>query len=166
MQSAQHFYFSIATGDGPWYRYLIELLTISPIVLVLACTGLFTLPREHRACLFLLGFVVFSYALMCNVRYGMNLRYTTIWELPLAVFAAMQLLKLGAMLRPRGRVGGRRAGLCPVRLQPAPIPSLLRAPLHLRDSFLTACCARWTSSKTSKTHPGSSQSSVIRSDGP
>jgi hypothetical protein len=102
VQNAQQFYFSIATGDGPWYRYLIELLTISPIVLVLACTGLFTLPREHRACLFLLGFVVFSYALMCNVRYGMNLRYTTIWELPLAVFAAMQLFKLGSILRPRG----------------------------------------------------------------
>jgi uncharacterized membrane protein len=102
VESAQHFYFSIATGDGPWYRYLIELLTISPIVLVLACTGLFTLPREHRACLFLLGFVLFSYAIMCNVRYGMNLRYTPIWELTMVVFAALQLQKLGAILRPRG----------------------------------------------------------------
>jgi hypothetical protein len=102
VKSAQSFYFSMATGDGPWYRYLIELLTVSPIVFVLACTGLFTLPREHRACLFLLGFVLFSYLLMCNVKYGMNLRYTTIWELFFAVFAALQLQKAGALWKTRG----------------------------------------------------------------
>jgi Dolichyl-phosphate-mannose-protein mannosyltransferase len=99
---AENLAFAIATGDGPWYRYLIELLTVSPIVFVLAVSGLVSLPRENRTHLYLLGFVVFSYVIMCNVPYGMNLRYTTIWELPLSVFAATQLLKCAAFFGRRG----------------------------------------------------------------
>ena len=57
-------------------------------------TGLFTLPREHRGYRFLLSFVIASYAIMCNVKYGMNLRYTVIWLLPLSAFATAQLLAL------------------------------------------------------------------------
>jgi len=97
---AQHLPYAIMTGDGPWYRYLVELMTVSPIVFTLALTGLFTLPRERRGFAFLLAFVVVSFGIMCNVRYGMNLRYTSIWELPIAAFAAAQLL---ALARRAGR---------------------------------------------------------------
>lgn len=102
VSKAQQHPFAIATGDGPWFRYFIELMTISPIVFCLALTGLFTLPREHRGYLFLAGFVAVSFAIMCNVRYGMNLRYTAIWELPLSAFAAAAILRLA-------QAGGRRA---------------------------------------------------------
>lgn len=101
---AQNHPFSVATGDGPWYRYLIELLTLTPIVFCLAMTGLLTLPREKRGYLFLLGFVVFSYAIMCNVRYGMNLRYASIWELPLMVYAGAGVLRLAALFGRREMV--------------------------------------------------------------
>jgi len=30
----------------------------------------------------LVAFVGFSYLIMCNIRYGMNLRYASIWDLP------------------------------------------------------------------------------------
>jgi 4-amino-4-deoxy-L-arabinose transferase-like glycosyltransferase len=91
---AQDLDYAKSTGDGQWFRYLIELIIIDPIVFLLALTGLFTLPRTNRAFGFLIAFVVFSYLIMCNVRYGMNMRYTTIWALPLAAFAVAQIIKV------------------------------------------------------------------------
>ena len=36
-------------------------------------------------------FVAASYLVMCNIRYGMNLRYASIWELPLRLAAFAML---------------------------------------------------------------------------
>ena len=91
--------YAIATGDGPWHRYLLDLLTVSPVVLILAVGMAFQLraSREHdRPYLFGLVFIAASYALMCNVKYGMNLRYGTMWDLPLRVMAVGQLGLLAA----------------------------------------------------------------------
>ena len=79
--------YSIATGDGPWYRYLVDLLLASPLILLLAWGAIFRLRLAHKASLYLLGFVVATYLLMCNVRYGMNLRYTNMWDMPLRYLA-------------------------------------------------------------------------------
>ncbi len=79
--------YAIATGDGPWYRYLIDLMAISPVILILAIGGVFQLKMNDKTSLFLLFFVVGSYLLMANVRYGMNLRYTNMWDLPLRFLA-------------------------------------------------------------------------------
>ncbi len=88
-------------------------MTVSPLVFLLAvgaALGLRAAPepaagerRDDRPLLFLLGFVVASYALMCNVRYGMNLRYATIWDLPLRALAMAQVGLLAARLRPEHR---------------------------------------------------------------
>lgn len=94
VQKAQNLQYAIKTGDGPWYRYLVDLLLVSPIVLCLAIGGVFQLPKQRSVYLYLLAFVVLSYVIMCNVRYGMNLRYTTIWDLPLRAFAFGQLALL------------------------------------------------------------------------
>lgn len=88
---AEHLEYAILTGDGPWYRYLSDMLLMSPLILCLAIGGAFCVTRESRPCLYLLGFVAFSYLIMCNVRYGMNLRYATMWDLPLRVLAFAQL---------------------------------------------------------------------------
>lgn len=94
---APHLAIAISTGDGPWYRYLVDLLTLDPLVLILALSGMITLPREKPAFLFLLGFVAFSYAIMCNIPFGMNLRYTAIWTIPLCAFASAQILSLATL---------------------------------------------------------------------
>lgn len=88
---AQTLDYAIRTGDGPWYRYLVDLLLISPLVLVLAIGGLFSQVRGQRMYVYLVAFVGFSYAIMCNIRYGMNLRYASIWDLPLRALAAAQV---------------------------------------------------------------------------
>ena len=79
--------FSIATGDGPWYRYLLDLLIASPLIFLLTWGAIFRLQPEDKAPLYLLGFITATYVLMCNVRYGMNLRYTNMWDMPMRFLA-------------------------------------------------------------------------------
>jgi hypothetical protein len=93
--------FAIATGDGPWYRYLVDLMLVSPVILVLAIGRIFTLRTEDKASLFLLLFVVGSYILMASVRYGMNLRYANMWDLPLRYLAVGCLTNVTALLGKR-----------------------------------------------------------------
>ncbi len=101
--------YAIQTGDGPWYRYLLDLLTISPVVLLLAVGAAWQLRpsadsgRDDRPLLFALGFIAASYVLMCNVKYGMNLRYATMWDLPLRVLAMAQVGWLAMRARAEWR---------------------------------------------------------------
>ncbi|HEY3897543.1 MAG TPA: phospholipid carrier-dependent glycosyltransferase [Chthoniobacter sp.] len=94
VSKAETLTYAIKTGDGPWYRYIVDLLLISPLVLILAIGGIFTQVRKHPAYVYLVAFVGFSYAVMCNIRYGMNLRYASIWDLPLRALAAAQVAAL------------------------------------------------------------------------
>jgi 4-amino-4-deoxy-L-arabinose transferase-like glycosyltransferase len=91
--NAQHLDYAIETGDGPWYRYLVDLMVLSPAVLCLAIAAAFHSWREEKWVPYVLGFVAFTYLIMCNVRYGMNLRYATIWDLPLCLLAFAQLAR-------------------------------------------------------------------------
>ena len=75
--------YAIATGDGPWYRYLVDLLLMSPLVFLFAWGAIFRLRRSDTKSIYLLTFMIATYAVMCNVRYGMNLRYTNMWDMPM-----------------------------------------------------------------------------------
>lgn len=79
--------YSISNGDGPWHRYLIDLLLVSPPIFLLAWAAIFRLKFADKPSLYLLVFVVSTYVLMCNVRYGMNLRYANMWDFPLRYLA-------------------------------------------------------------------------------
>ena len=120
VEKNMHLEYAILTGDGPWHRYLLDLLTMSPLVLLLAVGAALRLRRRETASWFLLVFVVASYALMCNVKYGMNLRYATIWDLPLRCLAFGQLAMLiDRWASPRWRTAALTAavaGLCAVDL--------------------------------------------------
>jgi hypothetical protein len=84
--------YAILTGDGPWHRYLVDLLLVSPIVLILAAGAAFRLDRSQKPELFLFIFVATSYLVMCNIKYGMNLRYANMWDMPLRFLAVSQLV--------------------------------------------------------------------------
>ena len=101
VSKAETLTYAIKTGDGPWYRYLIDLMLLSPLVLVLAIGGIFTQVRKHPTYVYLVAFVGFTYAVMCNVRYGMNLRYASIWDLPLRALAAAQVGAVAARFGSR-----------------------------------------------------------------
>ena len=84
--------YAILTGDGPWHRYLVDLLLVSPLVLLLALGSAFRLDRTQKPELFLFFFITSSYLVMCNIKYGMNLRYANMWDMPLRVLAFGQLV--------------------------------------------------------------------------
>src|SRR5438132_1213067 len=88
--------YAILSGDGPWHRYLIDLLLVSPLVLILALGALFNLTREKKLEWFCVVFVAASYLIMCNIKYGMNLRYANMWDLPLRFLAFSQLVRISS----------------------------------------------------------------------
>ena len=111
--------YAVRTGDGPWYRYVSDLLLVSPLTLLLAVGGIFRLRRNvaDAPAWFALGFVTLSYLPMANVQYAMNLRYATMWNLPLRGLALVGLYHLtGGVAAPsRWRtplLAGGVAALC------------------------------------------------------
>lgn len=94
--------YSIMTGDGPWHRYLVDLLLVSPLVLLLALGTVFRLDRTKKPELYLSIFIAATYLIMCNVKYGMNLRYANMWDMPLRFLAFSQIGVLAALV-PRYR---------------------------------------------------------------
>ena len=101
---AEQMTFAAETGGGPWFRYLVDLFLMSPAVLLLAIAAAFNLRREDKPALYLLLLIVFSYAVMANVRNGMNLRYATMWDMPLRYLAATQLFQLSARVKRAPRL--------------------------------------------------------------
>ena len=90
--------YAIANGSGPWHRYLVDLLLVSPLVLILALGALFSLTREKKLEWFCVVFIAASYLIMCNIKYGMNLRYANMWDLPLRFLAFSQLVMISSFV--------------------------------------------------------------------
>jgi len=86
--------YAVLTGDGPWHRYLVDLLLVSPIVLILALGSVFRLDLTKKPELFLSIFIAASYLVMCNIKYGMNLRYANMWDMPLRFLAVSALVSI------------------------------------------------------------------------
>jgi hypothetical protein len=101
---AQNLTYAIKTGDGPWHRYLVDLMIVSPVVLCLALGCAFNGERSDRNRAFLIAFVIVTYLIMCNVRYAMNLRYATVWDLPIRVFAFTQIVWISNQFPARKNV--------------------------------------------------------------
>ncbi len=101
---AQAMPYAIRTGDGPWFRYLVDLLCASPLTLILAIGAIFHLTKEKKLQLYVTAFIGVSYLMMCNVKYGMNLRYTNMWDMPLRFLAFSQLGLIAARFGRRESV--------------------------------------------------------------
>ena len=93
--------YAIATGDGPWHRYLFELTLVSPLVILLALATLARLDATTRPQLFIAIFLVATYAAMASVRYGISLRFANLWDFPLRFLAASAVFALVENVRWR-----------------------------------------------------------------
>jgi 4-amino-4-deoxy-L-arabinose transferase-like glycosyltransferase len=85
---------AVNNGDGPWYRYLVDLTLISPLVMLLAIGYSFQIRWTEKGPMLLVAFVLLTFAMMGNIKYGLSVRYTTIWDMPLRFLAAAQLARL------------------------------------------------------------------------
>ena len=111
--------YAILTGDGPWHRYLVDLLLVSPVIVLLAIGAAFRLDRSQKPELFLFAFIAASYLVMCNIKYGMNLRYANMWDMPLRLLAFGQIVAFcGGLQRYRTLILCGAVGLvCAVELR-------------------------------------------------
>lgn len=89
--------YSMLAQDGPWHRYIVDLLLVSPFILLLAIGSLFTLTRGKKMEWFCAIFILATYAMMGGIRYGMNLRFANMWDFPLRVLALSQLTALAGL---------------------------------------------------------------------
>ena len=85
--------YAIAAEEGPWFRYIVDHLMVNPVVVLLAIGGALYLTGDEKPGLYLLTFIVVSYLPMCNVPHGMNLRYATIWDMPLSYLALLPIFR-------------------------------------------------------------------------
>jgi hypothetical protein len=92
-------YYAVLTGDGPWQRYLIDLLLVSPLILILALGTVLRLDRTMKPEWFMTIFIAASYLVMCNIKYGMNLRYANMWDMPLRFLAFGQVVTLASLAK-------------------------------------------------------------------
>ncbi|MEY2537210.1 MAG: hypothetical protein QOG67_950 [Verrucomicrobiota bacterium] len=97
--------YAILTGDGPWYRYLVDILLVSPVILLLALGTVFRLDSDKKPEIYLTVFIAVSYLFMCNIKYGMNLRYTNMWDMPLRFLAFNQIMALANFTKYRVWLG-------------------------------------------------------------
>ncbi|MGH8165522.1 MAG: hypothetical protein ACREP1_14430, partial [Rhodanobacteraceae bacterium] len=91
--------YSILAQDGPWYRYLVDFVLLSPLVVLLAVGRIFQLRKSERPELFLTFVLLLSFASMSAVQFGMSLRYAAYWDLPLSLLAASQIFALSERFR-------------------------------------------------------------------
>jgi hypothetical protein len=95
--------YSIMAQDGAWYRYLVDFVLMSPLIVPFALGRMFNLRRNDRPELMMTIFLATSFVCMARVTYGMSLRYAAYWDIPLASLACSQILRLSgqfARVRP------------------------------------------------------------------
>lgn len=101
--------YSVMAQDGPWYRYAVDWVIVSPALVALATARLFQIRRSDQVGTFLAAFLLLSFAAMSTVTYGMSLRYAAFWELPLCWLACSQAIALSrrfARVRPALMLSG------------------------------------------------------------
>ena len=102
--------YSILAQDGPWYRYLIDFIMMSPLLVLFACGRIFRLRTTERPELYMTLFLALSFLCMANVTYGMSLRYAAYWDIPLCWLACSQILATSRQF-PKIRPGILAIGL-------------------------------------------------------
>jgi 4-amino-4-deoxy-L-arabinose transferase-like glycosyltransferase len=92
-------------GGGPWTRYLIDFLLLSPVTTLIALCAIPSalvaspLPREREALRFLLVAVVGIW--VAHEFVTKNVRYVAVLELPIRVFAAWAIVRASRLAPPR-----------------------------------------------------------------
>lgn len=83
--------YTIHTGGGPWHRYLVDMILVSPLTTVLALANMLQAGRNDSAQRYLIAISCLSYFVLTAFPEGMNLRYIVMLDMPLRFLAVSQL---------------------------------------------------------------------------
>jgi 4-amino-4-deoxy-L-arabinose transferase-like glycosyltransferase len=87
--------YAILFGSGPWFRYIIDYILLSPWVAILSMgfilSYLFSKDSDEKILYFLLVFIVLFFVL--NI-FTKNIRYVMILDMPMRLFSVFMLKKL------------------------------------------------------------------------
>lgn len=87
-------FYSVVAQDGPWYRYAVDFVILSPALLAFACGRMFQIKTSDRADAFMAVFLALTLIPMSSITYGMSLRYAAFCEVAIAWLAIRQVLVL------------------------------------------------------------------------
>ena len=87
--------YAVQYMGGPWHRYLVDLLLVSPLVIMLAGASLLRAGgKTVNGHAYIAAVVWFTYGLLMLVPNAMNLRYIVMLDMPLRFLAVHQLFAL------------------------------------------------------------------------
>jgi hypothetical protein len=110
--------YTLATGGGPWYRYLVEHLFVNPVVFLLAAGFAIHGASQTALSRYLLLFFLVTFVIMGSLPHGMNIRHTVMWDFPVAIFAVQCLDRMtGGMRRQRMIMTVMVAFVCLIELR-------------------------------------------------
>ena len=96
-------FYSVVAQDGPWYRYAVDFVILSPALVAFACGRMFQIKTSDRADVFMAAFLALTLIPMSGVTYGMSLRYAAFCDVAISWLAIRQVLVLSqrfAQIRP------------------------------------------------------------------
>ncbi len=93
--------------SGPWFRYLLDFLLLTPLVTILFIGYCFVFACEREAGdwkqKYFLGYFVFIYAVMSSLAHSKVVRVMVNLEMVMALFAVFMLMRLSARYPPERR---------------------------------------------------------------
>ncbi|HXI11945.1 MAG TPA: glycosyltransferase family 39 protein [Thermoanaerobaculia bacterium] len=94
-QILMHHSYAVVYCNGPWYRYLVDLMLLSPMTLILAtlAAGRTLLDRQRDLRIDLL-LAFFAYVLVVFVFTYKNIRYATVLDIEVRLLAAIGVVQL------------------------------------------------------------------------
>ncbi len=85
--------YSMTYQSGPWFRYLVDYMLVSPILFVAFVWAFGYLSDSKDAPRMLMVFLIASYVPMVLIKGGTNLRFALTWEPALVVLLATALVR-------------------------------------------------------------------------
>jgi len=94
--------YAVAFGQGPWFRYIIDYMLLSPWVVILSIGFLFyyVISKEHNEVLLYL-LVVFIFSFLLFNLFSKNIRYVLMLDMPMRLFSVIMLKDIVSRKFPR-----------------------------------------------------------------
>jgi 4-amino-4-deoxy-L-arabinose transferase-like glycosyltransferase len=96
--------YAIFYGSGPWFRYLVDYMLLSPWIVILSIGFLlYSLLERNKDPLTLYFISIFLFSFMLFNLFTKNVRYVMLLDMPIRLFSCLMIEKLSRKIFPRNR---------------------------------------------------------------